>query len=103
MTTTPMLDAAIRAAAIEVQGTNDEEGTRYSIAAALRTALPWTPAPAVIEVIARAMCKAWGADPDKPFNSHEGQRPVWTIYKDAALAAYRAQPILKELWPEGER
>ncbi len=95
MTDTPIIDAA----ALEISRSFHEEGYnpeidepsvwqefRKAATASLRAALPWDPTTAAIEAIARVI-----ADVAK---NHAA------LFRSEAIAAYRAQPSMRELWPE---
>lgn len=108
MTDTPILDAAIHAGCLTIgtvgcvhpacMGSAGLCAAAKAIPAALRAALPWEPPAETIEAMAAASYRIW-------FGEHVS--PKWgeaVISKDtwraAGVVAYRADPIIRELYPE---
>jgi hypothetical protein len=80
-----------------------------AIEAALRAAIPKEPPAEVIEAMARAICLAEGNDPDQTILTEKSvligegrgyESPLWTYCDAEARAAYKSQPIWKELWDD---
>jgi hypothetical protein len=83
---TPILDAAVCAYLAADTPIRGVANTHERIAAALRAALPWEPPAERLEAMARAAFRFSGEPPQG--------------YIRAVLAAYRANPIMRELYPE---
>ena len=68
------------------------------VIAALRAALPWDFPADRLEAMAQAVFDKVNSDPQEDWSEYgESLREV---YRKDALAAYRADPIMRELWPE---
>jgi len=95
---TPIIDAVAREICISLEEDPDALDTRYELRgwrlyrstarASLRAALPWELPAERLEAMARRACPA----PNAP--------TLWMEYSEKTLAAYRADPIMRELWPE---
>jgi hypothetical protein len=96
---TPIIDAAIRAAY-----DSDAENQAERIRVALRSVCPKEPPSEWVEAMAQAIfiadfCTAHEADFDFGLEKWTA-RPDNTkkLYRNEALVAYRALPLLRELW-----
>ena len=88
---TPILDVAVHAACtVQELGYTDDAERR--VTAALRAALPWEPSSEQLEAMRDAIMSC---DEESAWDSIAS-----ADCRKAALAAYRAQPIMRELYPE---
>jgi hypothetical protein len=109
MSDTPIIDAAIRAgckaldAAIGIDSdcrhpSCDCGNKKTTMLAALRAALLWEPNAETIETMAGVAYHVWFGEHASPkWDEAVISKETW---RAAALASYRAQPIMRELYPE---
>ncbi len=83
MTDTPIIDAAHEAG----EAVYDQTGRKRDLLiAALRAALPWDPTAEAVAATAGIIARV--------AKNHAA------LFRTEAIAAYRAQPIMRELYPE---